>query len=79
MACALTNSTTTIFSALRINRLALWTRRREALLNKVCKITPAYDLDADEGRRIKNLIAALNRAELIRRTFNTEDASKIES
>ena len=74
---ASTRSRTTIFSARQIERLALWTnarRRLEALLNKVCKIMPADDLDADEGRRIKTLIDALDRAELIRRTFNTGDA-----
>jgi hypothetical protein len=75
MAYASTESRTTIFSAPQWTSARRWL---EALLNKVCKITPAYDRDADEGRRIKTLIAALDRAELIRRTFNTRDASKIE-
>ena len=68
-----------VCSAPQNDRLALWivTRRTlEVLLSKVCKFMPGDDLDADEGRRVATLIDALDRAELIRRTSNAEDASK---
>jgi hypothetical protein len=65
----------------QIERLVLWAyakRGFEVILNNVCKILPRDDLDAEEGRRIQSLIDAIDRAELIRRTFNTGDGSKID-
>ena len=76
-----TRSEATICFARQIERLALWTYARhglEVMLSNVCKILPRDDLDADEGRRIQSLIDALDRAELIRRTFNTGGGSKID-